>query len=154
MIIGDKESFAVEIKFSEQDSQMGYGKLWIQNQFYGTIEDLIYLNGYLLGLIEEILNASPVDFDHSDKTKPELMHQLSERVEENFNYKICGATFTDDFDGYKFKDSDRIYLIWQLRQDQPMVFDELKDYRFDIHLCSADRLEIESVLNELKKKIH
>ena len=53
MIIGNKKSFVVEFTQSESDPKMGYGKIWMQNEFYGTNENLIYFQGYLISLLDE-----------------------------------------------------------------------------------------------------
>ena len=60
MIIGNKETFAIELTINENNPKMGYGKLWLQNSFLGTSEDLIFLNGYLISLIDEIINSKEV----------------------------------------------------------------------------------------------
>jgi hypothetical protein len=54
MVIGDKNDFAVEYSFAEDyPKDMGFGRIWINNEFIGTYKDLIYLGGYLLGTLDE-----------------------------------------------------------------------------------------------------
>jgi len=35
---------------------------------------------------------------------------------------------TDDFIGYKYKANDVVTLIWKMRTDQEIIFEELKSY--------------------------
>jgi hypothetical protein len=61
MIIGNKETFAVELTIDENNPKMGYAKLWLQNIFLGTNEDLIFLNGYLISLIDELITSKKIN---------------------------------------------------------------------------------------------
>ena len=148
MIIGNKSNFAVELQFSNQNRKMGYGKLWIQNEYYGTIEDLIFLDGYLIGLIEELLKAPKASFtfDNND----ELWKQLQIENQNNDDFNIFGSTFTDDFEGYRFEVDHRIFMVWRLITNEDHVFSELKSYGTEIRVCSAEKEEIQAVLKEVK----
>ena len=150
MTLGDKNSFAIEVRFKENDPKLGHGKLWFQNNYYGTIEDLIYIEGYLIGLVKSILNAPTPDFEYKTRTKKELLDKLREEAKENFDYKIASSTFTDDFEGYKFQDAGQLFVLWQLNSETEQLFEELKDYGNEIHYCSVTREEIQSVVDELK----
>ena len=153
MIIGDKGTFGVEFEFSKDNPGMGYGKLWIHRNFYGTIEDLIYLKGYLTGLLENLINAPIVDFDFKKMNRDELLIQLAKRSEDNWKFKISSWTFTDDFNGYKFRDFDDIFLLWQLFPNANNIFNELKTYGNEIHFYSIEKSKIETVLEELNREI-
>tara|TARA_Y100001934_G_C11574395_1_gene415936 strand:+ start:100 stop:357 length:258 start_codon:yes stop_codon:yes gene_type:complete len=72
MIVGNKKSFAVEFTQSESNPKMGYGKVWIQNEFYGTKEDLIYFQGYLISLLDELINTKEIDFEFEKLSDSEL----------------------------------------------------------------------------------
>ena len=76
MIIGNKENFAIEFEKLNSNPKMGYGKLWFQNEFFGTKEDLIYLNGYLLSLLNEILDAEIITLNIEDKKPIEVFKYM------------------------------------------------------------------------------
>ncbi|MDX6183785.1 hypothetical protein SGQ44_15930 [Flavobacterium sp. Fl-77] len=151
MIIGNKENFAIEFEKLNSNPEMGYGKLWLQNNFFGTKEDLIYLNGYLLSLLDEILNAKIITLNIEDKNPIELFNFLKYFGR---NYLILGSTFTDDFEAYCYKSNEKIFLIWKLREVE-MIFDELKNYDREIQFCNANYIEIkivkEDFINQLNK---
>jgi len=151
MIIGNKKSFAVEYTPSKSDSKMGYGKIWIQDQFFGSNEDLIYLDGYMISLIDELINAKPLAINFQKKSNSELFRIL-ENHPNRFTYLLHGSTFTDDFSAYIFQNEGMVYLIWKLRSDQKPIFSDLKDYGTEIKFSFAEKVEIEDVKSLLQKK--
>ena len=151
MIIGNKNKFAVELEFSNRDKKMGYGKLWIQNEYFGTIEDLIYLEGYLIGVIEELLKAPKANLAVNNKN--ELWKHLQFENKDNDDFNIFGSTFTDDFEGYRFEIDHKIFLVWRLITNDDYIFKELESYGTDIRVCSVEKEEIKAVLKEVKDTI-
>jgi hypothetical protein len=151
MINGNKNSFAVEFNQSDSDSKMGYGKVWIQNEFFGSIEDLIYFDGYLISLLDELINAKTIEFEFQLDSELELF-QTFENHSNRFEYLISGSTFTDDFTAYGFEKGGKIYLIWKLRADQKPIFSDLKKYGNAVRFSSAKKLEIENIKSQLMKK--
>jgi hypothetical protein len=151
MIIGNKQTFAIEFEKLNSNPEMGYGKLWLQNKFFGTKEDLIYLNGYLFSLLDEILDAEIIALKIEDKNPIEIFKLLKSFGR---NYLILGSTFTDDFEAYCYKSDEKIFLIWKLREVE-MIFDELKNYDRGIQFCSVNYIEIkntkEEFINQLNK---
>ncbi len=152
-LIGNKNEFAVEYQITDIENVMGYGKLWFQNKFYGTSQDLIYLKGYLVNLIENILDIkplkSPLDLSKNDA----IYEYLKKTSDESSIYQIFGSTFTDDFIGYKFRDENDIVLVWKIRDDVEMIFDDLKDYPKSITLVRVNHQIMEDVLDKLKDEI-
>lgn len=149
MVIGNKETFAVELMIDENNTKMGYGKLWLQNIFLGTNQDLIYLNGYLISLINELLNSGQINYEVENLNKNEIFKLLKSSSKKRSNYMIIGSTFTDDFEIYSYKENDSIVVIWKLTAKKEIIFEELKNYSQEIQLASVLLREIETV----KKKI-
>ena len=79
MIIGNKKSFVVEFTQSESDPKMGYGKIWMQNEFYGTNEDLIYFQGYLISLLDEWIGVKKIDFDLDKLSESEIFEHFEKK---------------------------------------------------------------------------
>ncbi|WP_422091797.1 hypothetical protein [Tenacibaculum ovolyticum] len=152
MITGNKNSFAVEFTQSDSDSKMGYGKVWIQNKFYGSNEDLIYFDGYLISLLDELINTKTIEFEFQMNSDLELFENF-ENHQNRFEYLIRGATFTDDFTAYGFEKDGKIYLIWKLRTDQESLFTDLKDYGTEVKLSFAKKSEIENIKSKLLKNV-
>jgi hypothetical protein len=152
-LIGNKNEFAVEYQITDNSNMMGYGKLWIQDKFYGSSQDLIYIGGYLGNLIENIANAKtlslPIDYSNNDK----IHEQLKNLSNETSEHLIRSSTFTDDFIGYKFRDGQYVVLVWKIRSDVEMLFDDLKDYTKSTVTVKVNHQIVEKVMNEFKEEI-
>ncbi|KFF05621.1 hypothetical protein [Flavobacterium reichenbachii] len=149
MIIGNKETFAVELIANENNPKMGYGKLWLQNSFLGTSEDLIYLNGYLISLIDEIINSKEINFELENRNEIEIFEVLKSKSKKRSDYAVIGSTFTDDFEIYSYKKDDSIIVLWKLMHEKEMIFNELKKYSKEIQFATVPLFELEIV----KKKV-
>ena len=149
MIIGNKETFAVELTINENNPKMSYGKLWLQNSFLGTSEDLIFLNGYLISLIDEIINSKEINFELENRNEIKFFDGLKSNSKKRSDFAIIGSTFTDDFEIYSYKKNDKIIVLWKLIHDKEMIFNELKKYSKEIQFASVLLIELEIV----KKKI-
>jgi len=149
MIIGNKETFAIELTINENNPKMGYGKLWLQNSFLGTSEDLIFLNGYLISLIDEIINSKEINFELENRNEIKIFEVLKSNSKKRSDFAIIGSTFTDDFEIYSYKKNDKIIVLWKLIHDKEMIFNELKKYSKEIQFASVLLIELEIV----KKKI-
>ena len=152
-LIGNKREFAVEYQITDIEKMMGYGKLWIQNKFYGSNQDLIYLKGYLVKLIENILDAKPLKLNLDISNKDETYEHLKKTSDESSIYQIFGSTFTDDFIGYKFRDENKIILVWKIREDVEMIFSDLMDYPKSTNLEKVNYYVVKEVLNKLNDEI-
>jgi len=152
-LIGNKSEFAVEYQISDIPNMMGYGKLWIQDKFYGTNQDLIYLNGYLVNLIENIADAKPLRLSIDETNYNKIYEHLRKLSNETSEYLITSSTFTDDFVGYKYREDQEVVLVWKIRDDVEMIFDDLKDYSRSTTLVKVNSQTIKEVLNKLKNEI-
>lgn len=151
MIVGDKQNFAIEFTKLASNQEMGYGKIWIQNEFFGTNQDLIYFQGSLISLLDEIMNSNTVKFEFKELTKLEVFEYF-ENHPNRFEYLIRGSTFTDDFTAYSFEANGRIHLIWKMWNDENILFSDLKDYGTEIKFRSVDKIRIENTRKQLLKK--
>ena len=152
-LIGNKSEFAVEFRISDIPNMMGYGKLWIQDEFYGTNLDLIYLSGYLVNLIENIADAKPLNPSIDQTNYDKIFEHLQKLSKETSDHSITSSTFTDDFIGYKFRENEEIVLVWKIRDDVEMIFDDLKSYTKSAILVRVKNQIIKKVLNKFKNEI-
>lgn len=152
-LIGNKSEFAVEYQISDFPNMMGYGKLWIQDKFYGSNQDLIYLIGYLVNLIEDIANAKPLLLSIDQTNYDKIYEQLHKLSNETSEHLITSSTFTDDFVGYKFREGQEVVLVWKIRDDVEMIFDDLKGYNKSTILVKVNSQIIKEVLNKFKNEI-
>jgi len=152
-LIGNKSEFAVEYQISDIPNMMGYGKLWIKDEFYGTNQDLIYMNGYLINLIENIADAKSLRLSKDKTNNNKIYEHLQKLSIETSEYLITSSTFTDDFVGYKYREDEEVVLVWKIRDDVEMIFDDLKDYTKSTILVKVNSQIIKEVLNKLKNEI-
>jgi hypothetical protein len=150
MIIGDKNEFAVEYSFTEDyPHEMGFGRIWIKNKFIGTYLDLIFLNGYLLGTLNEFKRAKDLSDDLKRLTKEQLFDLFYTNDNGHFRkYMIGGSTFTDDFSIWTYKLDNQTYLLWKVIRANS--FDDLKDYGGDVFLESILTDKLNEVINKLE----
>ena len=145
MTIGNPESFAVEFEYYDLNPKMGFARLWINSKQLGVKEDLIYLNGYLISLIDQFLNSEKFH-DLESKNEHEKFQILKSKKQK---FLIIGSTFIDDFEIYTYKDNSQICLVWKLRNDQKSIFRELENYPTEIQSA----IVTEKYLKEIKNKI-
>ncbi|TDO73493.1 hypothetical protein EV143_10585 [Flavobacterium chryseum] len=145
MIIGNKETFAVELTIDENNPKMGYAKLWLQNIFLGTNEDLIYLNGYLIYLIDELLNSKKINLEVEKLTKIEIFNLLKSSLKKRSDYAIIGSTFTDDFEIYSYSKNDDLFVLWKLNGHNDIIFSDLEKYGNEIQFACISQKEVEQI---------
>lgn len=146
MTIGDTRYFAVEYNFSpDHAKEMGFGKIWIENNFIGTSEDLIYLRGYLLKTLHHIQQAEafPIGVNID---KVELFYILDNQL--NWDYRIPSTTFIDDFSIFCFKNDSYTYFIWRLTRNTD--FTDLIDYPKDIKLQKVETSYLNHIINNVR----
>ncbi|HSF53308.1 MAG TPA: hypothetical protein VLA71_06125 [Algoriphagus sp.] len=137
MVIGDKSDFAVEYSYSNNyPNDMGFGRIWIRNEFIGTYEDLIYLSGYFLRILNEFKSAKELRDDLRHLTKDQLFNLFSSgEYEYSDKYLVRSSTFTDDFNIWTYRLENLTFILWKvLRTD---FFEDLNNYKQDVFLKSV-----------------
>jgi hypothetical protein len=150
MILGEKNKFAVEYSHADgYPNDMGYGRIWIDNEFIGTYLDLIFLGGYLLGTLNEFKIKKELRDDLRHLTKDQLFNLLSSgEYEYSDNYLVSGSTFTDDFNIWAYRLEDLTFILWKvLRTD---LFDDLKKYKQEVFLKSIQTNTLIDVIDKLE----
>lgn len=144
MIIGNNQIFAVEYETrSKGDQRLGFGKIWVQGKSIGAKEDLIFLKGYLLGFLDELINSKSYPIKINAISASSLFKLLKSNAERS-EYIIVGSTFTDDFEIYSFYEDGKIFLVWKLRNIRT-VFKELHTHSEEIQVACVDLEELKSV---------
>jgi hypothetical protein len=149
MTIGDTSKFAVEYEISGDDSQMGFGRIWIENNFIGTFEDIIYLNGYLLGVLYSIKQAKELREELKALGKNELFELLHSKEHDYCDdYRVRRSTFTDDFNLWCYTQDHYIFILWKVTNHD--FFKDLKSYTKEILLKAVSIKTFEEVIAELE----
>ena len=155
-IIGLKEQFTVEYKIVDHKRLMGYSKIWFGINSLGTIEDLIYIDGYLIKGLQKIANSIYIDMDvESDKNM--LFNKLNARLNDlNDNeirkyLKIFG-TFCDDFTLFSFLIKNEINIIWKLNSNNTL-FSDLNSQNLEVNHFKIDKNLYTNILEEIKENI-
>jgi len=153
--IGSKNYLGITYRVTNVEPLMGYGKIWFGGNFIGTDKDLIYINGYLLSTLKEIRECTVADFDTSDKDL--LFKTLYERLNDHddfdiHDYLVRGATFTDYFYIFSFRDENyRIHILWKLRQGS--TFSDLKNASRAVHYFTVPYIEYAAFFDEAQLEI-
>ena len=141
LFLGDKKEIGVEIEITEKlddGSLMGYARLWLGQNFVGTIYEYIYLDGYLLGGLYQMLNVKEI----SDETFPvdkEGQYLYFEKKamdlydDESDNYRLNFGTMADCFIIWACRENDFLKIVWKKEvKASCLLYDDLLDYRNDV----------------------
>ncbi|SPO68357.1 hypothetical protein [Pseudomonas sp. JV241A] len=163
-VIGNKASIAIEYVLTDSVELMGYARFWFSNQPLGSLEDLIYFEGYLLGCLEDLLRKPGLpecyDSPSVSQTFALLEKDLSsfdEEEAEDFSerarpfFLTCGTLF-DDFLVFSHRRNHTFgRVIWRLETpEQDLVFADLKGTSRAV--CSGDfsYREVDELANQLR----
>lgn len=152
-VIGDKSKIAVEYKITDQKNMMGYGKLWVENRFYGTNQDFIFIDGYLGGVLIDLLRTSELDYDPS-LSNEQLYMLLRDSLEINSKYLLSSSTFTDDFLCFKFSNRNTTTLVWKMLNTNQTVFTDLFNYPSEAQVGKFKTDDLINVLNLFNRDIN
>lgn len=122
LFLGSRDEIGVEVIVTECNNDgafRGYARLWMGGQFLGDILDYIYLGGYLLGGLYEILRVKEMTYLTFPVDKTEQYLYLINKAndmndEESDSYLIGFGTMTDAFSIWAYKKDDFIEIIWKL----------------------------------------
>jgi len=131
LLLGSKNDFGVEIKAtgkSNHGSLMGYARLWFGGNFFGTINSYIFLDGYLLGGLYQMLRTkylNDVSFPEDVTEQFLYFKRRSNDLEDDEIdwYRFDCGTMTDDFYNWTYRKDDCLTIIWKIR-DQPNKYHE------------------------------
>ncbi|MCR6720425.1 MAG: hypothetical protein NVV59_09040 [Chitinophagaceae bacterium] len=122
IILGDKNRLAIEVSGVKSDSDlMGYARLWLDGVVLGDFSEYIYLDGYLLGGLHQMLNIGWI----TDEGLPTDIDQQFQYFEKKStegddvgidSYRVSFGTMTDSFDMWSYRKDNAITLIWRLRE--------------------------------------
>lgn len=162
-LIGEKNNFAIEFKIVDKVNLMGYAKIWMSNKFLGSNEDLIFLRGYLLNGMIQILNSKQID-DCVFKTFLNyklknifyyLKYNLDNDNESNntYCYYVNLGTFTDDYNVFSFFHDDYVYIVWKIINKNSNFNDVFQDKK-GVNLFKIHNKELEIMVKELEGELN
>jgi hypothetical protein len=131
--LGDKHEIAVEarsIHLNKSNGLMGYAIIWVGGNFFGTIYDLIYMDGYLLSGFYQIDKVPILLEADSLKNKQAIFKYLRGRLRDENDFKIhkhlvSFGTLTDMFTVFAYKNGEHITICWKISRD--MILPGFKD---------------------------
>lgn len=155
LLIGEKEKFGIELIIDSQNENgvyLGYAKLWLGGNFLGTIEDYIFIKGYLSNVLVRMQFAKTLD-DTNFKDPAEVFDHLLQRLHnldiEADSYRFSFGTMSDDFLIFAYKRGDDLVIIWKMDRDSQ--FSDLKNYGNEVHQYRVKQSEFSEHVNFLAK---
>lgn len=129
--LGNKSSFAVEYALQNSRNSIGYARLWINGHFLGSLYDTIYIDGYLIGGLTEILNKNRLDERYLTSDETAIFALLEkdraaddERYDMASRYAVNLGTWTDYFNVYSYRLTDaKGVILWQFRENNDDLLD-------------------------------
>lgn len=157
LLIGNKEIIAIEYVVADPESRMGHGRLWFEGQPLGSLEDLIYFDGYLLGCLQDLQKKPPLTDRYRGTDKHRLFHALYDDLcsydeddskdfsETAWPYNLTCGTLFDCYSVFAYRqDDEQGRILWRLEGDRENLFNDLKHASRDVHVAdfSYERLRV------------
>lgn len=161
LLLGEKRKFAIEAEILEKkinDKLMGYARLWLGGVFFGTFSDYIYIDGYLLGGLSQIIKTKELSYADFPETKES---QYSYLLDKNKNlddeidfYTASFGTFSDNFVFWVYKQGTQICFLWRIRNnDFNLIHTELKEYPKEVFSYKMEYKEYVEFVNRFQRII-
>lgn len=150
LFLGNKNEIGVEAQVTSRNQDgtlMGYAKFWIKGSFLGSCYDYIYLDGYLLGGLFQMLRVSELS-DANVSLNPEDQFVYFERKANDINdneidsYRVSFGTLTDSFLIWAYRKNDNLVILWKFIGNR-VTYEDLKDYPREAvrHVVRYDKFE-------------
>lgn len=160
IFLGSKEALGVEVKIMEKNEKgtlLGYGRIWLGGHFIGTMEELIYLNSYLLGGLYQLMQAGEMK-DAGFPTSKEDQYRWFVAKAQDMNddsydsYLVNFGTFTDRFERWAYRQGEEVTLLWKIdtRENEYMPKD-LLDYPKEVFRYSAKQAKFKELARWLDR---
>lgn len=130
--IGDKSQMAVEYYIENESKFIGRATFWIHNNFFGSLDDTIFFDGYLIGGLVDVLNKNELSNRYSLDKYSDIYYLLDrdrdigddELYELANSYHINLGSWSDYFDIYSYRlTKDSGVILWKFIGGN----DDLKD---------------------------
>lgn len=79
-LIGDKRSMAIEYRVANPASLTAHARLWFEGQQLGSLKDVIYLDGYLLGCLSDLARKPCLAPRYQNKDAYQLFNILEQEL--------------------------------------------------------------------------
>lgn len=164
MLIGNKHSIAIESAMTHMGSALGHACLWFGNEQLGSLEDLIYLDGYLLGCLLDMRKKPHLTARYQGKDDHQLFSTLNQDLEswdedddKDFSeearpYLLTCGTLFDCYTVFSYRlDETHGRIMWQITcEEENTPFEDLRTASRDVHFATFDYTELASLISELQ----
>lgn len=155
-VLGNKSSLAVEYAIQSSRNSIGYARLWINGHFLGSLYDTIYIDGYLIGGLTEILKKNRLDERYLTSDETAIFALLEkdraaddERYDMASRYTVNLGTWTDYFNVYSYRLTDaKGAILWQFRDNNDDLLD-LATYPTRVFSEQFEYDELEEVIRKV-----
>lgn len=164
LTIGDKRTLAIEYSLANPASMTAHARLWCESQQLGSLEDLIYLDGYLLGCLLDMRKKPLLTARYQGKDDHQLFSTLNQDLEswdedddKDFSeearpYLLTCGTLFDCYTVFSYRlDETHGRIMWQITCDEENTpFEDLRTASRDVHFATFDYTELASLISELQ----
>ena len=160
IFLGSREALGVEVKITERNEKgtpLGYGRIWLGGHFIGTMEELIYLDSYLLGGLYQLMQAEEMkDAGFPALKEDQYQWFVAKGQDTNENsydgYLVNFGTFMDRFERWAYRQGEGVTLLWKIdtRKNQYMP-EDLLDYPREVFRFTAKQEEFKELARRLER---
>ncbi|HFV9294362.1 TPA: hypothetical protein ACIAIE_004237 [Serratia fonticola] len=167
-MIGTKSTVGIEYDISDSNLFTGYARLWFEDNSLGSLSELIYLDGYLVGGLMNIMKKVRLRPIFLGESQEETFCKLNEALcisDDDFyddekndlselarSYSVTFGTLLDDFTIFSFKgEADEGNILWEISSPvENVVHAELKNYPRRIFSSKFSYDDIELLINKIE----
>lgn len=162
-LIGNKRTLAIEYHVINPVSMTAQARFWFENQPLGSLEDLVYLEGYVLGCLLDLENKPLLTERYQNKDTQQLFSTLDHDLEswqeddDDFSedarpyFLTCGTLF-DCYAVFAYRmDDTRGRIMWRIScAEEDLPFQDLKNASRDMHFATFSYAGLAALITELK----
>ncbi|MFJ4453236.1 hypothetical protein ACIP1G_05000 [Pseudomonas sp. NPDC089392] len=163
-LIGDKRSMAIEYRVANPASLTAHARLWFEGQQLGSLEDVIYLDGYLLGCLRDLARKPCLAPRYQNKGAHLLFNILEQELgswneddghdlsEQARPYLLTCGTLFDCYSVFAHRlDDTHGRIMWKITGDeQAMPFEDLRHTSRDICIANFSYSELAALTEEIQ----
>ncbi len=164
MLIGNKRTLAIEYRVSNPVSMTAQARFWFENQPLGSVEDLVYLDGYVLGCLLDLEHKPLLTARYQNKDVQQVFSALDQDLEswqedddDDFSedarpYLLTCGTLFDCYAVFAYRMDDTVgQIMWRIKgEEENLPFQDLKNASRDIHFATFSYAELAALITELK----
>jgi len=166
-VIGNPSTLALEYCIADASKMMGYSRLWVGNASLGSIEELVYLDGYVMGCLQDLRRKGTLHARYAHLQGPALFHALDDDLrlsdqcaaadsrEEAYPYLLQCGTLFDVYAVFASRNETGAFcVLWRLESPVgDLPYSDLAAATHEIHSAEFTGEQLDAVIEQFAQVI-